>query len=489
MNELSPNSAAASGVPLESNGRWPGGVARGLLVFKRDAVAVWAGTGAEQTPVAVTVLEPGANDAAARAFVDAARRIEPAVPAPGVLPVSEVDPDGRWVLHSPVLGALADFQGLGWNLARKLELFSALCRVVEPLHEAGRVHGALTPRAVALDEAMRPLLVSRGGDATWGAGEGLEYLAPEGIRGERPTVRFDVFSLGRVLEFLLLEADLPLEADAVPRLDALAGAPPGLVRIVRRATMADPELRYGAIAEFLADVCRYGDAEHVGVGLPAAVPEHAPAPSPSPDSARRARHGAPSDAAAHSTRGGPHRSTTQDVAGAPSERAARAKSDGRAAPGPNARKRLLVVLSVVLAGMVALAYGDFFRISRWRARRALAAASGPEKGPAFARLVALGDREMTRANLVGADLSRAPLSGVSLREADLSAAKLDGADLGAADLTGALFFGASAVGANLTEARVTAAQGFDTVACDENTLPPAAWHCASNRLTPAGDEP
>ena len=55
-----------------------------------------------------------------------------------------------------------------------------------------------------------------------------------------------------------LAAVPPVEKEEVPRLDYLGGAPAGLGRIIRCATLADPSLRYPSVAHLLSDVRNYG---------------------------------------------------------------------------------------------------------------------------------------------------------------------------------------------------------------------------------------
>ena len=68
-----------------------------------------------------------------------------------------------------------------------------------------------------------------------------------------------------------------------------------------------------------------------------------------------------------------------------------------------------------------------------------------------------GDRNLTNANLRGADLTRANLSGANLRGADLVLANLSGADLNSANLSGATLTRADLTGANLSLANLTRA--------------------------------
>lgn len=455
MKETSPIISLLPLVGVGEDSGWPPGIVRGDVVFKQDAVTVWSGK-SEGQHVAVTTLENAASDGQAAAFLEAAQRLE-AAQLPGVLSVTAVDPKGRWVVHSPVLGPLADFPGLGWKLKRKLEFFSTLCGLVSQLHERDVAHGALNPWSIALEDtaAMGPVLVSAGGAALWPGGH--EYLAPELLMGAAPTQRSDVYSLGRVLTFLLLASHPPFEQEEVPRLDYLGGSPAGLGRIIRRATLADSNLRYPSVAELLSDIRNYGDLEKVGLELSSAIELNKTGMSQPPKATPR-----------------------RDI---PVVRAAPATY---VAPTKPPRTRLLAGLVVVMVvlGAFGLGLGDpgFQAFSKWRAQQGLGSQTPAEKGQALAKLAGLGERDLGAMNLVGADLSGCPLTGVSLVHADLSNAKLDIADFGEANLTGAVFTGASAFGTNLSTTDVTDAQGLDTVVCDGATLPPAGWRCPNGHL-------
>jgi hypothetical protein len=69
----------------------------------------------------------------------------------------------------------------------------------------------------------------------------------------------------------------------------------------------------------------------------------------------------------------------------------------------------------------------------------------------------LSRADLSGANLYGADLSIADLSGANLYGADLSRADLSGANLYGADLSGANLYGANLYGANLSRADLSGA--------------------------------
>lgn len=469
MRDPSPNITELPLVGLGAEEAWPIGIGRGASVYKRDALTVWAGKASPH--VSVTILDKSAEGALVSDFLEAVHRLEEEGKGlSGVLQITSSDVAGRWVVHTPVLGVLVDVPSLGWKLKRKLSFFKGICKIVAALHAKDIAHGALTPWSVALDEEMTPLLVSPSGLSMWDPPPGFEYLVPELLLGAPPTVKSDVFALGRVLAFLLLGSHPPPEKDAVPRLDYLKEAPAGLTRIIRRATVGNPEFRYDSVEELIADVEDYGNFEKVGLALATAVELNKSGLSKPPQAlAPRPRPPEPKEVAAPA---GP-------------------KTGPYAKPKPvseSTRKRQLVAAGLAAITLILLAFGDpiFVAVERWRARRAVAAAPSGEKGQAIARLAALGDRELSGMHLSGVDFSTCSLSGVSFADADLTDAKLDNADLGEANLVGATLTNASARGAVLDNANITNTKGLETVTCDELTLPPPAWECVNGHLAPEG---
>ncbi len=203
----------------------------------------------------------------------------------GVVPLIAVSIN-RLAMLMPLAenGSASDLPALNWPIKTIVEFVERLCAILQAAHETGALHRCLKPSNVMLDGDLNPLvtdfdvvdLPSFGGTA--GVGGYAAYAPPEELLGQStqsPTS--DVFSLGRILAFLLLGEHPRATAEAIPLLDDI-DAPEGLVRIIRRCTARAPEHRYQTVADLAADLAKYDDAAAVGIGhdddtsfMPAAV--------------------------------------------------------------------------------------------------------------------------------------------------------------------------------------------------------------------------
>jgi len=266
--------------------------------------------------VAFKVLKPNASTSVTRRLqseVELTARLD----HPGVVPVHGVQTlaDGRagyamklvtgrtlreligTARHQHAQGNLPD---QAHDLDARLGIFLRVCEALAYAHSKGVIHRDVKPDNIMLGSFGEVYLMDWGiarrmvrspiepaedldaGDEA-GAAERhtevgqvfgtLAYMAPEQARGEveRVDVRTDVFAMGLLLHELVLlrrayeakgrDAQLSQarNADLGPPLPA-EGCPPGppeLLAISRRATMADPTLRYPTILELAADVERF----------------------------------------------------------------------------------------------------------------------------------------------------------------------------------------------------------------------------------------
>ncbi|MCG8456173.1 MAG: serine/threonine-protein kinase, partial [Holophagales bacterium] len=160
----------------------------------------------------------------------------------------------------------------------RLRLLTTVCRAVDFAHRQLVVHRDLKPSNILVRADGVPKLVDFGvaklldgapSEVTRHAPLTPRYAAPEQLRGEPISVAADVFSLGRVLEELLIG---PAPAEGESELSSLAGSArrsgPGLPRgdlanIVGRALHPEPEERYRGAGALALDLERYLDARPV----------------------------------------------------------------------------------------------------------------------------------------------------------------------------------------------------------------------------------
>lgn len=192
--------------------------------------------------------------------------------------------DGRpWFAMEFVDGVnVADFtQQL--PLARRLELFLAICEPVQFAHERLIVHRDIKPHNILVDGSGRPRLLDFGvatilGDLqddvhtrTGGSPLTLQYASPEQLSGSLITVASDVYQLGLLLYRMLAERpayrlndrslqeaiQVVCERPVRPPSKFTADLAEDLDAIVLCALRKDPAERYHSVAAFANDVRRY----------------------------------------------------------------------------------------------------------------------------------------------------------------------------------------------------------------------------------------
>ncbi|MBL9103551.1 MAG: protein kinase [Myxococcales bacterium] len=164
-------------------------------------------------------------------------------------------------------GTLEQVERRGWSLATKIAVFLEVCLAVQFAHRVGVIHRDIKPANVLLDDAHRPVLVdydiadisfvTQLADAQGGLGTPV-FAAPEQLEDAAAAdERSDIYSLGRLLHYLLLERSPGYQIERDPGLDSLRGFHPALIAAVRRATQWDPRRRHTTIDALVADVERY----------------------------------------------------------------------------------------------------------------------------------------------------------------------------------------------------------------------------------------
>ncbi|MBK9643537.1 MAG: SUMF1/EgtB/PvdO family nonheme iron enzyme [Deltaproteobacteria bacterium] len=181
-----------------------------------------------------------------------------------IAPLLSVAPD-TLAFTMPFLpgGNLEDVARRGWALSVKLDLFLNICQAVAFAHKVGIIHRDIKPANVVLDATGRPVLTdfdisdikfATRLSSAGGLGTPI-FAAPEQLdEGDRADERSDVYSLGRLLHYLLLERSPGHQLEEDPTLDNLSLHSPALVAIVRRACQLDPGRRHQNVQRLIREL-------------------------------------------------------------------------------------------------------------------------------------------------------------------------------------------------------------------------------------------
>ena len=181
-----------------------------------------------------------------------------------IAPLLDVEPDGLG-FSMPYLsgGNLETIGQRGWTLPVKLDCFLEICRAVAFAHQVGIIHRDIKPANVVLDASGRPVLTdfdisdikfATKLSSVGGLGTPL-FAAPEQLEeGDKADERSDVYSLGRLLHFMLLERSPGHQIEIDPTLENLRTFPQALVTIVRHACQIDPARRYPSVQRLIRDI-------------------------------------------------------------------------------------------------------------------------------------------------------------------------------------------------------------------------------------------
>jgi eukaryotic-like serine/threonine-protein kinase len=173
---------------------------------------------------------------------------------PGIVPVhdSGILADGRlFYVMKLVDGVRLDaYRASVATLEDRLRTFVRICEPVAFAHSRGVIHRDLKPENIMIGSFGEVLVLDWGIagrlDAASKTAAGTRgYMAPEQREGITD-VRTDIYSLGKVLEFLLD-----------------AKSPKAVHAIAAKASHCDTTIRYSAVAELSADVTRYLDGQGI----------------------------------------------------------------------------------------------------------------------------------------------------------------------------------------------------------------------------------
>lgn len=161
---------------------------------------------------------------------------------PGIVPVhdSGLLPDGRFYYTMKLVRGVRLDQLAPASRTEKLRLFARICEPVAFAHANGVIHRDLKPQNVMVGELGAVLVMDWGVENVAGT---PGYMPPEKERSERS----DVYALGRTLEFMLRDDDVPRPVKAV----------------VARATSDDAARRYPNARELRDDILQFLDGQPV----------------------------------------------------------------------------------------------------------------------------------------------------------------------------------------------------------------------------------
>ncbi|MGB5811993.1 MAG: hypothetical protein WBG86_15745 [Polyangiales bacterium] len=236
------------------------GVLVGRPVFRAPGIVVHGGLDGEDREVAVIVLQAVTTDGQRLNFENIARY----APLSGIEIIKQ---EAHVILATPEpKGLFRDLPWSSWALEQRLRHFRDVAEVVSRFHAQQEPVGTLSPNYITVNDKLVPFLLGPRLAPRSGP-----YVAPETASERVLNVRSDLYSLGKLLHFVVSGEDPARESTAVPRLEELGQYPAGLVRIIRKATCLEPSERYDSIEGLLADLDRYRKHKKVGLEHPDVV--------------------------------------------------------------------------------------------------------------------------------------------------------------------------------------------------------------------------
>jgi len=230
------------------------GVLVGKPIFRAPGIVVHEGLDREDREVSVIVLQAVTTDGQKVNFENIPLHAE----ASGIRIIKQ---DPYVLLASPApKGVFRDLPWSSWRLDERLRHFCEVANIVARFHATEVPVGTMSPQYIAVDEELKPFLLGPRIAPRSGP-----FVAPETASERVLSTRSDIYSLGRLLYFVVAGEEPPREARDVPKLEELGSHPAGVVRIIRKATCQDPDARYQFVDELLADLSQY--REHLSVGM------------------------------------------------------------------------------------------------------------------------------------------------------------------------------------------------------------------------------
>ncbi len=454
-------------------------------VGERPLVSIWRAKSGDGREVALVVVREDVPAPERHRLMGSVERFHKG-PIPGVLRILAIAPSRDAYLSDLwTTGCATDLPALGWSSRRRLEFVRTVAQALGALHRAGLIHGCLCSDNILLDDDLGPVVSEAAGVSVHALnarqGESAVYeqfAAPEVLRGEAPSPRADVYSLGRLIQHLLGDEGAPAVVALLKR--CLAETP--------AARFATAEEAIGAIDEAIPTL---PEADAITQPMtaplaprPAAAPKgekpagpptkwQAEEPSePLPAWVSPAGVGAILVASAIAWFAGTNALTfVLSIGGA--------AAAGWAFP-PLGRLRALwraVAAGACIALVVALdPLGFVIKLGHQRAMRDPVAARA-----AFLEIMH-GSRSFDGMSVAGCDLSGLDMTAMNLSGVDFSHANLQNSTFTAANVQNANFDGAQVQGAYLGGVDLGIAINVETAICDESTGLTPPWTCSGGHI-------
>jgi Pentapeptide repeats (9 copies)/Protein tyrosine and serine/threonine kinase len=506
-------------------------------ISEGERLSCWRAKREDGSPATVHLLTKSADPRERKNFLEGARALQSlsrSRPIEGIIEIVAIEAmDLACVGRGGAVGSMEDIGVLGWGTAETVAFIRRLCRALGALHAAGVVHGCLRPANVLIDSELCPracdvgmLVIDDSYDGPSDMKHDYSAYASREVRlGEKPVVQSDIFSVGRLLSFALLDQEPEANDDDLPVLDELAGEPAGLVRIVRRCTTREKTKRYPDMDALTRDLERWQSVEEVGLSHPKGR-EGAVEQIEEPPSSRRGRESSRGrdsvPPAAPSGEGTPEPPPAARLS--VTLRADQEEDDDVLTPS---QARLGGLLGgVIIAGVLVFAYvsavattvtmlglmigavglglampvlggapigsrvvliGVLAATAWFTNPDALAAEAGrrakltkgaaPERAARVKRLASRGFTNFEGIDFAGLDFNRMNLQGVRFSGCRLAGANFKGANLSGVSFARADLAGAHFAGADLSGVAIVDALNWRQSTCDDDTVMPGRWIC------------
>lgn len=266
--------------------------------------------------------------------------------------------------------------------AEVVTLLTPVADALGAAHDAGLLHGNLTPSAVLVTPGGRPMLTELGiwqslGAATSGGKARLEYLDPAVARGEPLTAASDVFGVAAIGFHALTGRppwtaasgadtwELAAEGSGVDLEPLRAGTPSPLADVIARGLSQQPRHR-GSAQAFAADVRGAAEPEPLHLAGPYVWPDLPPPEVAPMDIAGEVRRGSSARHAAAASSRRERDQQRSDVRSLVPDPPGRLRSAAAVVPG---RAVVAALVGLAILGLIVLSLG-------WNASKAVPAQAG-----------------------------------------------------------------------------------------------------------------